>query len=206
MKNSRGRGKNSMYAQGIRFPHFPDTWSSYSISFLSEDLFRNRCSSSGWTAGQRRSTQFPLCNIWFTWTIIPACQTTDPKVSDVAVSNEGREKSRKEHVPRIRCMSKFNSASFSGADTCERTHSQVSLCENFSFISTFFSFFPSILHPLFLPNREEFPSMGPRCEFCVTPAGAEQSQSDQPRGPKALWDPDLARNPGPSCTTLDMGL
>lgn len=30
------------------------------------------------------------------------------KVSDVAVSNEGREKSREEHVSRIRLMSKFD--------------------------------------------------------------------------------------------------
>jgi len=40
----------------------------------------------------------------------------------VAVSNEGREKSRKEHVPRIRWMSKFVPLLPQERDTCERSH------------------------------------------------------------------------------------
>lgn len=90
---------------GNQISTFPDTWSSYSISLLFEDLCGNRCSSSGRAARQRRSIPSSLCNIWFTWTMISARQMTDPKFSDVTVSNEGREKSRKEHVPRIRWMS-----------------------------------------------------------------------------------------------------
>lgn len=120
MKNSRGSKKTQYACRRNQISTFSDIWSSNSISFLSEDLFGNRCSSSGWAAGEWKSTQSPLCNIWFTWTIISACQMTDPKVTDVAVSNQGHEKNRKKHVLKIRWMSKI--ASFLRTDTCQRSH------------------------------------------------------------------------------------
>lgn len=157
MKNSRGSKKKQYACVRNQISTFPDIWSSYSISFLSEDLFGNRCSSFGCAARQWRSTRSPLCNIWFTWTIISSCQMTDLKVRDVAVSNEGREKRRLKHVPRIRWMSKFTLhlsqklTHFRGV-TLAQVQMQIPLSpsvkQNFLFPSFLHSslFFPLLLH------------------------------------------------------------
>ena len=44
MKNSRGSEKKKYVCTRYLISTFPDIWSSYSISFLSRDLFESRCS------------------------------------------------------------------------------------------------------------------------------------------------------------------
>lgn len=67
----------------------------------------------------------------------------------------------------------------------ERTHVRGHTRRSLSFKTGFpLSFISTFLHPLFLPNQVEFPSMGPRCEFCVTTSALSRAQQTGHGGPK----------------------
>lgn len=75
--NSRGSKKNkkkNTQGQGVRFPHFQTyDWATLYHFYLKIYL---ETGAPPLAELPSRSTQFPLCNIWFTWTIISACRMT----------------------------------------------------------------------------------------------------------------------------------
>lgn len=167
-----------------------------------------------------RSTRFPPCNIWFTWTVISAGRMTAPKVSDVAPSDEGREKSGEEHVSRMRLMSKFDlllsQVRTQGRRRTvlqpqgDRTSPPVKQGFPLLCLTTFFSFSTQYgtLNSVWIQRNFLWwdHDVSAVCVSVCDPITTEPSSAKWPRGPRALRDPNLARDPGLLCTTSALGL
>lgn len=127
---------------------------------------------------------------------------TDPKVSEGAVSNEGRERGRKEHNTTTRLMLRFALLRPQGR-TRERTHIHTGLSAiaglsqglSLSLSLQFFNI------TFFLPPESigiSFDGTMMRvvcaCLESAAPVSAEQSRVHRPWGLRALGDPNLAQD------------